>query len=80
MKKKAVNAAAEAIAKKFGSKFIPGLGVASTILGLVSWGNGQFGNNGFKFSIGLEYSSVYIHKEGHDMYGWDITSARVSTY
>jgi len=80
MKKKAVNAAAAAIAKKVGSKFIPGLGVASTILGLVSWGNGQLGYTGFEFTIDLVYSSVYLHKEGHDMYGWDITSASVDTY
>lgn len=54
--------------------------VVSTILSLVSWENSQLGNTGFKFSISLKYSSVYMHKEGHDMYGWDITSASVCTY
>ena len=80
MRKKATKAAAAAITKKIGSKFIPGLGVATTISGLVSWGNGQLGNNGFKFSIGLEYVGTYIHKEGHYIYGWGIKSASVRTY
>lgn len=80
MKKKAVAAAGEAIAKKIGSKFIPGLNIASTILGLVSWGNGQLGKTGFQFSVKLIYSSVYIHGQGHDMYGWDIKSASIKTY
>lgn len=28
----------------------------------------------------VKYSSVYIHKEGHDMYGWDITGASMGVY
>ena len=28
----------------------------------------------------LSLTSVYIHKEGHDMYGWDITGASMGVY
>lgn len=80
MKSKAAKAVASALTKKLGSKFIPGLNIASTVLSLVSWGNGQLGNNGFVFSVDLEYSEHYYNKDGYYVYGWDIKSVDLSTY
>lgn len=38
------------------------------------------GVNGVRVIVNFEYSSVYIHKERHGMYGWDIAGASIDTY
>lgn len=72
--------AAEQIAKKIGTAWIPGLNAATTILLAIQVGSYIAGKTGVKVIVDLEYSSVYMHKEGHDMYGWDITDATLKTY
>lgn len=72
--------AGDAIAKKIGGAWIPGLAAASTIVTLVGVWNMVAGNEGFTFTIKLEYGSTYISGQGHDMYGWDIIDASMETY
>ncbi len=71
---------AEEIAKKLTTAWIPGLNAAATILTFIQVGTIIAGVNGVRVIVDLEYSSVYIHKEGHDMYGWDITGASMEVY
>ncbi len=79
-KKKIATAVTKVLGEKIGSKFIPGLNLASSILTFISVYNGSLGNDGFIIYVDLEYSSVFIHKEGIYMYGWDITNIDVDTY
>ena len=72
--------ASQEIAKKIGSAWIPGLNAVSTILTFIQVGTAVAGKNGVRTIVDLEYSSVYMHKEGHDMYGWDITGATLRVY
>lgn len=62
----------DAVAKKIDGAWISGLGVTSAILTCVGAWNMVAGNQGFLFTIKLEYSSTYISGQGHDMYEWDI--------
>lgn len=47
---------------------------------MIHVGTAVAGKNGVRVIVNLKYSSVYIHKEGHDMYGWDITGASMGVY
>ena len=78
--KQVAKIASAEIAKKIGTAWIPGLNAASTILTFIHVGTAVAGKNGVRVIVNLKYSSVYIHKEGHDMYGWDITGASIGVY
>ena len=78
--KQVAKIASAEIAKKIGTAWIPGLNAASTILTFINVGTAVAGKNGVRVIVNLKYSSVYIHKEGHDMYGWDITGASMGVY
>ena len=90
--KQVAKIASAEIAKKIGTAWIPGLNAASTILtfiliptlycvfAFIHVGTAVAGKNGVRVIVNLKYSSVYIHKEGHDMYGWDITGASMGVY
>ncbi len=78
--KQVAKIASAEIAKKIGTAWIPGLNAATTILAFIQVGTAVAGKNGVRVIVDLEYSSVYIHKEGHDMYGWDITGASMGVY
>lgn len=78
--KQVAKIASAEIAKKIGTAWIPGLNAASTILTFIHVGTAVAGKNGIRVIVNLKYSSVYIHKEGHDMYGWDITGASMGVY
>ncbi len=78
--KQIAKVASQEIAKKIGTAWIPGLNAASTILTFIQVGTAVAGKNGVRVIVDLKYSSVYIHKEGHDMYGWDITGATMKVY
>lgn len=80
MKKEVAKKIKEIVAKKLGAGFIPGVNIVSAILTIVSWINDEVGNEGFDVNICLKYSSVFIHKEGHYVYGWNITDATIGTY
>lgn len=69
-KSKAAKAAAKAIAAKVGSKFLPGVGLASWILGGISAINAKCGNTGIKISCSMVYNRTWVEKEGHYVYGW----------
>jgi hypothetical protein len=75
IKKNATKLLEELITKKMGANFIPGLAIASTLLGIIAWVNAEAGYDGFIFSVHTEYSSIFLHKEGYYVYGWDITKA-----
>lgn len=79
-KKRASQAAAAAIAAKLGSKFIPGVNLASYILGVGAWANAVTGKAGIMITVYLKYSSVYLNKEGHYYYGWSPTGLSISRY
>ncbi len=68
------------IAKKISTSWIPGLNAATTILAFIQVGTAIAGKNGVRVIVDLEYSSIFMHKEGHDMYGWDITDASMRVY
>ena len=78
--KQVAKIASAEIAKKIGTAWIPGLNAASTIFTFIHVGTAVAGKNGVRVIVNLKYSSVYIHKEGHDMYGWDITGASMGVY
>lgn len=80
MLKQIAKIASAEIAKKIGTSWIPGLNVATTILTFIQVGTLIAGKDGVRVTVDLEYSSVYMHKEGHDMYGWDITDASIRVY
>ncbi len=78
--KQVAKIASAEIAKKIGTAWIPGLNAAATILTFIQVGTAVAGINGVRVIVDLKYSSVYMHKEGHDMYGWDITGASLEVY
>lgn len=80
MKSTAAEIAANAIAAKLGSKFIPGLNLAVAILGFIGAVNAACGNSGIKVTVNLKYKETYLHKEGYYLYGWDAVSAYLGTY
>ena len=42
--------------------------------------NKAVGNEGFEFTFRFKYVEVYMHKEGHYYYGWDIDKISAGTY
>lgn len=72
--------AATEIAKKVATAWIPGLNAATVILAFIQAGAVIAGVNGVRVIVDLEYSSVFFHKEGYYLYGWDITGASIDTY
>ena len=78
--KKVAREVAEEIGKKVGSKFVPGLNVVSSIATLISLVNGACGNDGFLVTVELEYTEVYLHKEGYSVSGWNIRDLEVEVY
>ena len=77
---KAVKIAADAIAKKLGSKFLPGINVVSTILGTGALINGLTGKSGITLTIDLEYKKVYSYYTGNYEGGWYPVNLSVGRY
>ena len=77
---KAVKIAADAIAKKLGSKFLPGINVVSTILGTGALINGLTGKSGITLTIDLEYKKVYSYYTGNYEKGWYPVNLSVGRY
>ena len=67
---KATKITADAIEKKLGSKFLPGLNFASWILGTGALINGLTGKSGITLTIDLEYKKVYTYYTGNYETGW----------
>lgn len=80
VKKKISDIVVKVLGEKIGSKFIPGLSIVSSVAAVIGALNFACGNDGFIITVDLEYSSVYMHKEGVYMYGWDIMNVDVETY
>ncbi len=79
-KKKAAQILAKAIAEKLGSGFIPGLNFVSWALGVAAFANAVSGKSGILITVGLKYTSTYLHKDGYYAYGWSATSLSVRRY
>lgn len=79
-KRKAAEILANAIAKKLGSSFLPGLNFVSWVLGVAAFANAVSGKSGISITMGLKYTSTYLHKDGYYVYGWSPTSLSVSRY
>lgn len=77
---KAVKIATDAIAKKLGSKFLPGINVVSTILGTGALINGLTGKSGITLTIDLEYKKVYSYYTGNYEKGWYPVNLSVGRY
>lgn len=77
---KAVKIATDAIAKKLGSKFLPGINVVSTILGTGALINGLTGKSGITLTIDLEYKKVYSYYTGNYKGGWYPVNLSVGRY
>lgn len=77
---KAVKIATDAIAKKLGSKFLPGINVVSTILGTGALINGLTGKSGITLTIDLEYKKVYSYYTGNYEGGWYPVNLSVGRY
>ena len=64
-------AVAEAVTKKLGENFIPGLNLVAWILATAAFVNEfAFGNSGFLVTITLEYVEMYWHREDITAYSW----------
>lgn len=79
-RKNAANIVAKAVAKKFGTKLIPGLNVASFVLSCAAIVNGVTGKDGIKVRVYFKYVKKYIQSEGHYVYGWNIVKVKVYPY
>lgn len=79
-KKKAAQMAANAIAAKVGSNFVPGLNVVSYILGAAAWANAVTGKAGITITVNMKYTETYMHNEGYAMGGWNLTRVSISRY
>ena len=79
-KKKAVKILKNAIVKKLGSNFLPGVNFISWALSAAALANALTGKNGISITVGLKYTSTYLHKEGYYVYGWSPTSLSVKRY
>lgn len=77
---KAKKALAKQAAKLVCAQFGPIVGAAVTIAALIASINELCGNNGFIVTVNLKYTSTFLGKEGHSVYGWDITGASFRTY
>lgn len=77
---KAVKIAADAIAKKLGSKFLPGINVVSTILGTGALINGLTGKSGITLTIDLKYKEVYSYYTSNYEKGWYPVNLSVGRY
>ena len=60
---------AKAIAEKLGSGFIPGLNFVPWALGVAAFANAVSGKSGILITVGLKYTSTYLHKDGYYAYG-----------
>lgn len=58
----------------------PGVVIAALATTAIALLNKASGNEGFKFTFTWEYIGVYMHKEGHYYYGWDIDKITATTY
>ena len=79
-KKKAVKILKNAIVKKLGSNFLPGVNFVSWALSAAALANALTGKNGIAITVGLKYKRTYLHKEGYYVYGWSPTSLSVKRY
>lgn len=77
---KAVKIAADAIAKKLGSKFLPGLNIVSRMLGTGALINGLTGKSGITLTIDLKYKTVYSYYTGNYEGGWYPVNLSVGRY
>lgn len=80
VKKKIAELVAKKISAKIGASLLPGINVASWVLGGIATINACYGNTGFIATVECEYSSVFIHSQGHDVYGWDLKEIDLGTY
>lgn len=79
-KLKAAKVVSEAIAKKIGASFIPGLNLVSWIMGATAWANAVTGKAGIVIKVTMKYTERFIHKEGYYEYGWSPKSLSISRY
>ena len=63
-----------------GSKFVPGLNIASTVAAIFAYINYLTGKKGVKVYGSMKYVRHYIHKGGYYIYAWDIKSINISRY
>lgn len=71
---------AKKLSAKIGASLLPGISIASWALTGIAGLNDYFGNTGFIVTVECEYSSVFIHSQGHEMYGWDLKDIDMGTY
>lgn len=76
----AKKALAKQAAKLVIAQFGPIAGAAATIAAPIGSINELCGKNGFIITVNLKYTSTFLGKEGHSVYGWDITGASFRTY
>lgn len=70
-----------AVVKAVGTKLVPGIGWASFAAMAIGFINEVvLGNDGFEFTVKLEYTEFYFHKEGYYIRGWEVTDIDVSVY
>ena len=58
----------------------PGVLIGALATTAVAALNKAVGNEGFEFTFRFKYVEVYMHKEGHYYYGWDIDKISAGTY
>lgn len=58
----------------------PGVVIGALATTAVAALNKVSGNDGFEFTFRFKYVEVYMHKEGHYYYGWDIDKISAGTY
>ena len=80
VKDKIAELVAKKLSAKIGASLLPGINIASWIIGGIATINSIYGNTGFIATVECEYSSVFIHSQGHDMYGWDLKKIYLGTY
>lgn len=77
---KAATIVANAITKKLGANFIPGVNIASWLLGAAAFVNGLCGNKGIAVNLELEYRGIFWHREDRYTYGWYPNGVSVNPY
>lgn len=68
------------VASVLNANFVGAAFTAAVVLNAIGSINELVGNNGFVISGHVVYKAIFIHKEGHNVYGWSIKDINLHTY
>lgn len=68
------------VASVLNANFVGAAFTAAVVLNAIGSINELVGNNGFVISGHVVYKATFIHKEGHNVYGWSIKDINLHTY